>query len=92
MTLIVIWLLVIVVCIISVVTNINHKLIVGVGKFRRDQRYLVILGRHNGKIGVLVSSPWIGNIWHLRMELNVLGQDWIHIWRWQVQKIPKTIC
>ena len=46
--------------------------------------YLVISGKHAGKHGKLVSDPWIGNLWNIRMELNINGREWINIWCWEV--------
>lgn len=33
-------------------------------------KFEVISGKYKGKIGNLVSIPWIGNLWNLRLQLN----------------------
>ncbi len=31
----------------------------------------VISGLHKGRVGNIVSIPWLGNLWNLRLTLNV---------------------
>jgi hypothetical protein len=46
---------------------------------------LVTYGEHKGRAGYVVSTPWIGNLWHLRVTLNVNGRRWITVWRWEIE-------
>jgi hypothetical protein len=57
----------------------------------------VIAGPHIGRRGRVVSLPWIGNLWHLWMTVNVPATSreeqwwckraWITVHRWQVRKV-----
>lgn len=65
-------------------------------------RRRVIKGPHAGRSGKVVSTPWLGNLFHLRLTLNVPAliqscppgpfhvtlRDWITVWRWQTELIP----
>ena len=49
----------------------------------------------DGRNGLVVTTPWLGNLWHLRLQVNVpsnsptlLGpiarkREWVSVWRWQ---------
>jgi hypothetical protein len=62
------------------------------------QRVTVLRGPHAGVTGTLVSVPWIGNGYNLRMTLNIAGPDagkeygqtrtWVDVWSWDAERVP----
>jgi hypothetical protein len=64
------------------------------------RKFRVKSGQHKGREGNLVSIPWLGNLWNLRMTLNVPStrrlasdtwwpqdrREWIKVWSWETEE------